>query len=212
MDFTIIELNEVSHEFFLLPNINDDEYYINKIIYIPQLVDGQLGPNVGKIRKIKEHKLIHDCTLRRGLSGSPIFLKNTTEIIGIYKEEEVDYKYCTGILINSIIQILNTKKEIYKSGNYYIGPFKNGLRHGKGKEYYKDGRIKYEGDFANDKFEGKGKYIYDNGNYYIGEFKNGLSHGRGILYFSNGRIKYEGDFVKDKYEGKNIFLRMVIII
>ena len=30
---------------------------------------------------------------------------------------------------------------------------------GKGKEYYKNGDIKYEGDFVDGKREGKGKYI-----------------------------------------------------
>ena len=34
---------------------------------------------------------------------------------------------------------------------------------GKGIDYYKDGSIKYEGDFLNGKYEGKGKFIKENG-------------------------------------------------
>ena len=48
------------------------------------------------------------------------------------------------------------------------GQWKNGLKHGKGIEYYKNGSIKYEGDFVIDKYEGNGKYNWESGNYYIG--------------------------------------------
>ena len=36
----------------------------------------------------------------------------------------------------------------------------NGLKHGKGKVYYKNGNIIYDGDFVKGKREGNGKYIY----------------------------------------------------
>ena len=77
----------------------------------------------------------------------------------------------------------------------------DGRRHGKGIIYYKNGTIKYEGDFVNDKLEGMGKYIYENGEYYIGQFVKGLRHGKGIEYYKNNTIKYEGDYVKGKREG-----------
>ena len=41
-----------------------------------------------------------------------------------------------------------------------------------------NGKILYEGDFINDKYEGNGKYVWENGVYYIGQFKNGLQHGK----------------------------------
>ena len=68
--------------------------------------------------------------------------------------------------------------------------YKNGLRNGKGTEYYSNGKIKYEGDYINDKREGNGKYIYENGEYYLGQCKNNLKHGKGIYYYKNGNIKY----------------------
>ena len=64
---------------------------------------------------------------------------------------------------------------------------------------YKNGKIKYEGYFINDKYEGYGIRIYENNEYYIGEYLNGLRHGKGTEYYKNGKIKYEGDFAKDKY-------------
>ena len=51
------------------------------------------------------------------------------------------------------------KKIVYNNGNYYIGNVRNGLKHGKGKEFDKNGNIIYEGDFYLDKYEGKGKKI-----------------------------------------------------
>ena len=83
----------------------------------------------------------------------------------------------------------------------YIGKIVNGFRHGKGTLYYKNGSLKYEGDFAYDNFEGNGKCVYENGCYYIGEFKKGVKNGKGTLFYQNGRIWYEGDFVDDYYHG-----------
>ena len=87
-----------------------------------------------------------------------------------YKNIEQILSYC---LENySMVQKSNNYngkgKIIFYNGNYYIGQFKNGLRNGKGTEYYKNGNIKYEGDFIDGIREGNGKYIYENGSYYIG--------------------------------------------
>ena len=54
---------------------------------------------------------------------------------------------------------INDKREgngkyYWENGEYYIGQFKNGLRHGKGIEYYSNGNIKYEGNFIDGKFVG----------------------------------------------------------
>ena len=86
-------------------------------------------------------------------------------------------------------------KKIYKNGIYYIGEMLNGIPHGKGIIYYKNGNIKYDGEFVNGKFEGNGKYIYENGEYYIGQWLNGNRHGKGIYYYKNGNIKYDGEYV-----------------
>ena len=43
-----------------------------------------------------------------------------------------------------------------EEGEYYIGQFKNGLRNGKGTDYYQNGDILYDGDFVDDKREGNG--------------------------------------------------------
>ena len=72
--------------------------------------------------------------------------------------------------------------------------------------YYKNRIIKYEGDFINNKYEGKGKYIFKDGEYYIGEWKSGLKNGKGIIYFKNGNIRYEGDFINDNQKDMEYML------
>ena len=86
-----------------------------------------------------------------------------------------------------------------ENGEYFIGEWKNNLRNGKGIKYYKNGNIKYNGEYYKDKFEGLGKYIWENGEYYIGQWKNDLRNGKGTMYYSNGKIIYEGDWINDNF-------------
>ena len=87
---------------------------------------------------------------------------------------------------------------------------------GKGTLYDKNGKVIYEGDFVDGKFEGNGKLFNDDGSYYIGQFRNDLKHGKGIEYDKDGnelgdmiykegeqmwKIKVgmeEGDFVEEE--------------
>ena len=209
MDVTIIEIKEedkIKDKYFLIPNTNKIDY-INKDIYIVQYPEGKnLSYSDGKIIDIYNNELIHNASTKEGSSGSPIFLKKTTKVIGIHKQGSKSKQQNYGTLINSIIFLLNSKKIIYDNGDYYIGECLNGLAHGKGKKYYKNDTIKYEGDFVNGKKEGNGKYIYESGSYYIGQFLNDLKHGKGKEYYKNGTIRYEGDFVNDKAEGNGKYI------
>ena len=81
------------------------------------------------------------------------------------------------------------------------------IKYSKGKEYYKNGKLKYEGDFVNDVYEGDGKYFYENDDVYIGQFKNGKPNGDGC-FIRNGSLLYEGKFqngiyISSKYEEEN---------
>ncbi len=49
----------------------------------------------------------------------------------------------------------NGNSKEYISGRlFFEGEYKNGIRNGKGREYDKDGEIKFEGDFVNGECEG----------------------------------------------------------
>ena len=92
MDITIIEIkpeDKIKDKFFLLPETNDLEL-LNKDIYIPQYrEDKHLSYSEGKIKEIKEHEISYDACTDSGASGSPIFLKNTSKVIGKHQKEHM---------------------------------------------------------------------------------------------------------------------------
>jgi hypothetical protein len=226
-------------------------------IAIPQFPKGQLSYSYGNIKEIKDYELTHDAGTTFGSSGSPIFLKGSTTVIGIHTKGDVDKKENYGTLIQPIIESLQNKnnnnyktkingelgninnykektnaliaesqidigkkegkKIINEKGDYYIGELENGKMNGKGKIYFKNGNVKYMGDFVNDKKEGIGQYFFETdeyyfiedhkkfylliGDYYIGPWLNDKMYGIGKIYLRDGRLKYQGDFVNNKLEG-----------
>ena len=220
LDIIIIEILEednINEYFFQLPYL-DYNNLKDKKIYIPQYPEGnKLNYSEGEILNINRYTMTYNASTKEGLSGSPIFLNNTTRVLGIHKEGNKSENENYGSFIYPIINVVNNKIIYYKDkyegeyvndkfegkgkyiydeyDEYYIGEWKNGLRNGKGRQYYENENIIYEGDWVNDKREGNGKYVFENGEYYVGEFKNGLRNGKGQLYYKNGNIKYEGDWV-----------------
>ena len=226
IDIIIIQIlseDNIDEKYFLSPYMGNISSFLegNSIFIMQFPLGGNLGYSRGKITRIEDYQLTYNASTEFGSSGSPIFLKNSTEVIGIHKQGNSKDEENYGNFLYPIIEIIksnnkteykeiedivkykkeNNEKYIYKNGEYYIGEWQNGQRHGKGALYYKNDKIKYEGDFIKNKFEGDGKYIWEDGEYYIGQFLDGLKEGKGILYYASGKIKYEGDFIKDKFEG-----------
>ena len=107
----------------------------------------------------------------------------------------------------NMILILNFKFE---------GGFLNGEKNGKVKEYYDNGKLKFEGDYLNGKIwngkgfnidgktdfeikEGNGKIkeYYDNNNdilKYEGEYLNG----KGKEYYNNGKLLFEVEYLNGR--------------
>ena len=59
---------------------------------------------------------------------------------------------------------------------------------GKGIIYYRNGIIRYEGEFLNGKYEGNGQLTLENGTSYKGSFKNGVKIGKGYFYNKAGLV------------------------
>lgn len=87
----------------------------------------------------------------------------------------------------------------------YIGDFKNGLKHGKGRWQKGEGEqiSVYEGDYVNDKKEGQGVFRWASGNLYEGEFKDDERHGKGTMVWTDGS-KYEGDWFRGIQHGYGV--------
>ena len=76
----------------------------------------------------------------------------------------------------------------------YIGEILKGKRNGKGKEYYNNGQIKFEGEFLNGNYwNGK---IYDSNFNIIAEIENG----KGLIegYDSNKKIRFKDEYLNGK--------------
>ena len=132
-------------------------------------------------------------------------------LCNVKNSNEIIIKYINNIIDNNLIF------DIYKCPNHkflndndgiYIGETKNNKKDGKGIKNFKQNdellRKKYEGDWKNDKMEGRGMLYLNNGNKYEGHFNNDLKEGKGIYYFNNGD-RYEGDWKNNDKEGKGIF-------
>ena len=72
---------------------------------------------MGEIIKVKKYELFHNASTKEGSSGSPIFLKNTTKVIGIHKQGDKYKEENYGNFIFPIIYMLN-EKNIYFDDQY----------------------------------------------------------------------------------------------
>jgi hypothetical protein len=201
LDVTIIEIiakDNISEEFFLLPNNDKIDYYEfeKKEIFVPkETQEGILGFYSGKIENVSLYDINY--TLERDenidLLGSPIFFKGSQFVIGINvkdKDEKNKIKNVNLIfpIAKSLKINLDVKSEIYLNGSY-------------------KGQLKTIGNLflqRGHRREGFGKYTWKNGNCYIGQWSDDNKDGKGIYYFKDGTI-YEGDFVKNIFEGKGKF-------
>ena len=78
---------------------------------------------------------------------------------------------------------------IFENKNIFKGIFENDLFKN-GIFYFYDGS-RYEGEFSNNKINGKGKYYFKNGNKYEGEFKDNKIKGKGKYSFKENIIHKE---------------------
>ena len=73
----------------VMNNINLNDNYLNKLVYIIQYPEGNLSVSYGVLEKISENQkynFIHKCSTKGGSSGSPILNLTNNKIIGIHKD------------------------------------------------------------------------------------------------------------------------------
>lgn len=111
----------------------------------------------------------------------------------------------------------------YSNGGVYDGEWSGGRMNGYGKMIFSSGRVAYEGELKDDKFEGygilyneepeksTGQFEYHDFSAlgekwirYEGEFHNDIKDGKGKLFLTNGE-RFEGDFIDDKIHGRGKF-------
>ena len=92
IDAIVIEIlpkDNIPSDYFLLPNIdymNNQDELIDAEIAILQYPSGKSSYSFGKLKAINDnYQFAHSASTLQGSSGSPIFLKNTSRVIGIHK-------------------------------------------------------------------------------------------------------------------------------
>lgn len=168
LDIAIVEIlldeDNISKDYFLW---NEDEHDNNKLInidiYMLQYTqEKKLIKIISKLLKINKYEFIFLSNIEEHGSsrGNPIFLKNSINAIGIYKERNTEKKENHGNFIYPVINIIKEDikkkkkndenlngKYNWENGDYYIGELKNDIPNGKGIKYDSDGNILYEGNF-----------------------------------------------------------------
>ena len=206
IDATVIEIltkDNIDKDYFLQPSIdhmdNTDKLLNREITIIQYPLGGELSYSNGRVEEINGYEFTHKVSTQSGSSGNPVFLKDSIKVIGLHKSGIKDKSENFGDFIGPIFNYFKNRlnyKIFLENGEYYIGKLKNKLKFGKGKIYYNDGKIKYDGEFIDDKFEGFGKYFSKNGGYYIGEWRNNKPHGKGKLLLNKGYI-FKNDILLD---------------
>lgn len=94
---------------------------------------------------------------------------------------------------------------IYPDGSYYIGHFKDNTFHGLGKFTHKPNGTVYDGNWRDDRPNGRGVEYYPDTSRYEGDFKDGKKHGEGKYTWADSKI-YKGQFVDGHIDGKGQLL------
>ena len=113
------------------------------------------------------------------------------------RESRRNGEYLEGKFVNGLVNgkgiLVNNK------GDKYIGDFVDSRKHGKGELISIS--VKYEGEFNNNKMDGKGKIKFlMEGHEYEGEFFNNQINGCGTFKWNNGDV-YEGEMMNGKMHG-----------
>ena len=103
---------------------------------------------------------------------------------------------------NKTIEIPEIKNTIETNGTY-TGNRENGKKSGTGTFKWNDGTV-YEGEWKEDKINGKGKLTIPNKGTYEGDFENGEKEGQGKYTFSNGDTYY-GEFLDNQFNGQGTY-------
>ena len=201
IDITIVEIIPTDgiedKTYFLYPNINTNfKSFIGKDIYVIQFPEGEkITKSEQKITegfKNIDYMFYHNASTIEGSSGSPIILKDDDKVLGIHKGAKIiGKKMNMGIFISIITEAIKDYK-----------------RNGEGKDFYENGKIKYEGNFKEDEYDDvKGKFYDEDGNKYEGQFNKGKKNGEFSKYNKDGelikKIKYKDDVSIEETEVKN---------
>lgn len=104
-------------------------------------------------------------------------------------------------------------KTYWKNGKImYDGTYCNNCKHGNGKEFWTTGILNYDGEWKDDKRHGYGRLYYESGElWYDGHWFLNENCGNGTEYNKNGKIIYSGYWKDGLYNGKGMLYKDDIV-
>merc|ERR1719494_1553174 len=97
---------------------------------------------------------------------------------------------------------------MFPNGDKYDGEINHSvdgviMTSGYGKHQSVEGVV-YEGNWQEDKMNGRGKLVHPSGAIYEGDFSNNMMHGQGKYIFPDASV-YEGPFLENRMQGHGDF-------
>ena len=172
------------------------EYEESKLRFEGEYLNGQKN---GKGKEYYNGKLIYEGEyLYNDRRSGNFFINNKLEYEGdfLYNKKFNGIGYDENGNIIYELNIGNGKvKEYYDNGKLkFEGEYLNGKKNGKGKEYDRYGKLIYEGEYINGQKKSKGKTLKFEGNYLNSKCK---------IYDSINKLEYKSDYINDKGISKN---------
>ena len=180
------------------------EYDNNRLIFEGEYINGErngYGKEYYDNEKLKFEGEYH-YGIRNG-KGKEYYKNGELKFEGEYINGKMYEGKIYDNKLKKIIELKQGKGVIKEYNDYYSliifeGEYLNGQKHGKGKEYYDNGRIKFEGEYLNGKrWNGIG---YNTRNNKVYELING--YGLVKEYYDNGKLKFEGEYLNGEKHGK----------
>ena len=114
------------------------------------------------------------------------------------------YAWCDGSYFDGIWEEDNIKSGFYQfaDGTSYKGDFVDDLFHGVG--VYTNGKNIYDGMWKNGKRHGLGKQWNSNGSRHEGMYVEDMKHGQGVHYFADFKM-WKGKWENDNRVGKGVY-------
>lgn len=185
-----------------LTNFVRENFYEDYQLEIEKALQSLLKNSVGKTNQLSERSK----KIRRLLHAPKKSTAKPRSDISSFKKNKIAKNYEEFIYDKDLPEDKDLPRLCpYEFPNkaVYEGQWKNGNRHGQGKQFWPDGSI-YEGYWKNDMRDRKGRYFADNGDVYEGKWRNGDYQGYGVYVYKNGD-RYRGTFFENKGQGYGEF-------
>ena len=139
-------------------------------------------------------------------TNNTLFKQKAPNVIKV--DKNFDTTLDRNIIEQNKVQTTHQKgKEYFENGSlkyegYYLAMDGLFSKEGQGTLFYESGNMKFKGVFSKNQYNEKGIEYYEEGGVrYIGYYNKGKKDGHGIEYYESGSIKYKGFFDQNKYNG-----------